>query len=64
MNRHGIVDVIGPEYLTANIEEDEWSYAKDAGNLGKLTEALGGVSHITISWIAGSWIRTTPEHTP
>ena len=22
MNRHGIVDVIGPEYLTANIEED------------------------------------------
>ena len=43
MNRHGIVDVIGPEYLTANIEEDEWSYAKDAGNLGKLTEALGGV---------------------
>lgn len=42
MNRHGIVDVIGPEYLTANIEEDEWSYAKDAGNLGKLAEALGG----------------------
>lgn len=42
MNRHRIVEVIGPQYLRANIEEDEWSYAKDAGNLGKLSDALGG----------------------
>lgn len=42
MNRHEIVETVGADYLTANIEEDEWSYAKDAGNLGKLTEALDG----------------------
>lgn len=42
MNRHQIVETIGSEYHRANIEEDEWSYAKDAGTLGDLAQALGG----------------------
>lgn len=42
MNRHQIVETIGAEYHRANIEEDEWSYAKDAGTLGRLAELLGG----------------------
>lgn len=41
MNRQTIVEIIGAQYLQANIEEDEWSYAKDAGTLAKLTEKLG-----------------------
>lgn len=43
MNRQKIVETIGTEYHRANIEEDEWSYAKDAGSLASLTEKLGGV---------------------
>ena len=41
MQRQQIVSVIGTQYLTANIESDEWSYAKEAGGIGKLAEALG-----------------------
>ncbi|VEH01967.1 Restriction enzyme BgcI subunit alpha [Slackia heliotrinireducens] len=41
MNRQQIVETIGAQYHRHNIEEDEWSYAKDAGTLGALTEKLG-----------------------
>ena len=46
MKRQDIVRTIGEQYLTANIEEDEYSYAKEAGNLATLEKELGHkVSH-------------------
>lgn len=42
MNRQKIVETVGAQYHRPNIEEDEWSYAKDAGTLAILTEKLGG----------------------
>lgn len=41
MQRQQITQTIGAKYMTANIEEDEWSYAKDAGTLGDLLTKLG-----------------------
>lgn len=41
MNRHKIVETIGTQYHRSNIEEDEWSYAKDAGTLADLSDKLG-----------------------
>ena len=41
MNRQKIVETVGVDYHRHNIEEDEWSYAKDAGNLSNLTKLLG-----------------------
>lgn len=42
MKRQEMGSTIGVEYLKSNIEDDEWSYVKDAGSLEKLIEALGG----------------------
>ena len=41
MTRQEITRIIGEQYHTANIEEDEYSYAKEAGNLAKLEQAVG-----------------------
>ena len=41
MNRQKIVETIGARYMTANIEEDEYSYAKVAGSKAKLEELVG-----------------------
>lgn len=41
MTRQEITRIIGEKYHTANIEEDEYSYAKEAGNLAKLEQAVG-----------------------
>ena len=41
MNRQMIVDTIGSQYMTANIEEDEYSYAKEAGSLAALERMVG-----------------------
>lgn len=46
MTRHDIVSRIGSQYLTANIEEDEFSYAKDAGSKAALEAKVGhSVTH-------------------
>jgi type I restriction enzyme M protein len=46
MTRQEITKIIGDQYHTANIEEDEYSYAKEAGTLAKLENAVGHkVSH-------------------
>ena len=39
MTRQEMVETIGKQYLTTNLEEDEWSYVVDAGSKQKL-EAL------------------------
>ena len=41
MNRSDMVNRIGAQYLTANIEEDEYSYAKEAGSKSRLEELVG-----------------------
>lgn len=41
MTRFEIINTIGSQYHTANIEEDEWSYAKDAGNKASLEFKVG-----------------------
>lgn len=41
MNRTQIVNIIGSQYLTANIEEDEYSYVKEAGSREALETAVG-----------------------
>ena len=41
MNRHDIIDKIGREYLTSNIEAGEYSYVKEAGGKDKLDQAVG-----------------------
>lgn len=46
MTRQEITKTIGEKYHTANIEEDEYSYAKEAGTLAELEKAVGHkVSH-------------------
>ena len=41
MDRVSMVNRIGVEYLTSNIEECGYSYAKEAGTKEKLVQALG-----------------------
>lgn len=41
MTRFEIVEAIGAKWLTPNVEEDEWSYAKDAGNKAALEDKVG-----------------------
>ena len=41
MNRHDIINKIGREYLTSNIEAGEYSYVKEAGGKDKLDRAVG-----------------------
>ena len=41
MTRQDMVDTIGKKYLTTNVENDEWSFAKDAGTKAELEKLLG-----------------------
>ena len=41
MNRHEMIDRIGKEYLTTNIEAGEYSYVQEAGSKEKLEKAVG-----------------------
>lgn len=41
MNRHDIIDRIGRDYLTSNIEAGEYSYVKEAGSKEALDRAVG-----------------------
>ena len=41
MTRQKITTIIGEDFHTANIEEDEYSYVKAAGSKDKLAKALG-----------------------
>lgn len=42
MNRHNMVETVGPQYHETNIEGGEWSYVKDAGDMSSLAAKLGG----------------------
>lgn len=49
MNRHEIIDRIGKQYLTSNIEAGEYSYVAAAGSKGKLEKLTGhSVSHFKL----------------
>ena len=49
MNRHEMIDRIGKEYLTANIEAGEYSYVQEAGSKEKLEKAVGhAVKHFKL----------------
>ena len=41
MTRQDMADIIGKKYLTTNVENDEWSFAKDAGTKAELEKLLG-----------------------
>ena len=41
MTRQEMVEIIGKEYLTVNVENDEWSFARDAGTKAALEKLLG-----------------------
>ena len=41
MKRHKIINTVGKDYLSSNIENDEFSYAKAAGTLAALKKKLG-----------------------
>ncbi|MBP3197226.1 MAG: N-6 DNA methylase [Butyrivibrio sp.] len=49
MNRHEMIDRIGKEYLTTNIEAGEYSYVQEAGSKEKLEKAVGhAVKHFKL----------------
>lgn len=49
MNRNKIINIIGPDYLTSNIETGEWSYVKAAGNKETLEKLVGHkISHFKL----------------
>lgn len=49
VNRHDMIDRIGKEYLTANIEAGEYSYVQEAGSKEKLEKAVGhAVKHFKL----------------
>lgn len=41
MQRHDIIETIGRDYLTVNIENDEYSYVVAAGSKAKLEKKVG-----------------------
>ncbi len=41
MKRHDMIERIGSEYLTSNIEAGEYSYVVEAGSKAKLEQCLG-----------------------
>ena len=41
MTRQEMVEIIGKEYLTVNVENDDWSFARDAGTKAALEKLLG-----------------------
>lgn len=49
VNRHEMIDRIGKEYLTTNIETGEYSYVQEAGSKEKLEKAVGhAVKHFKL----------------
>ncbi len=49
VNRHEMIDRIGKEYLTANIEAGEYSYVQEANSKEKLEKAVGhAVKHFKL----------------
>lgn len=49
MQRHDIIETIGRDYLTVNIENDEYSYVVAAGSKAKLEKKVGHpVKHFKI----------------
>ena len=49
VNRHEMIDRIGKEYLTANIEAGKYSYVQEAGSKEKLEKAVGhAVKHFKL----------------
>lgn len=49
MERHDIIEAVGKEYITSNIEAGEYSYAKEAGSIDTLEEKVGHkVSHFKL----------------
>jgi len=49
MNRHDMIERIGSNYLTSNIEAGEYSYVVEAGSKAKLEECLGhAVKHFKL----------------
>lgn len=49
MTRQDIIDRIGKEYLTTNVEKGEYSYVKEAGTKANLSKAIGKpVSHFIL----------------
>lgn len=49
VNRHEMIDRIGKEYLTTNIEAGEYSYVQEAGSKEKLEKAVGhAVKHFKL----------------
>ena len=49
VNRHEMIDRIGKEYLTANIEAGEYSYVQEASSKEKLEKAVGhAVKHFKL----------------
>lgn len=41
VNRHNMIDCVGKDYLTTNIEAGEYSYVQEAGSKEKLEKAVG-----------------------
>lgn len=49
LNRHEMIDRIGKDYLTTNIEAGEYSYVQEAGSKEKLEKAVGhAVKHFKL----------------
>lgn len=49
VNRHEMIDRIGKDYLTTNIEAGEYSYVQEAGSKEKLEKAVGhAVKHFKL----------------
>lgn len=49
VNRHEMIDQIGKDYLTTNIEAGEYSYVQEAGSKEKLEKAVGhAVKHFKL----------------
>ena len=49
MTRHDMIELIGNEYITSNIEGGEYSYIQEAGSRAKLEKAVGHtVSHFKL----------------
>ena len=49
MNRHEMIDRIGKDYLTTNIEAGEYSYVQEAGSKEKLEKTVGhAVKHFKL----------------
>ena len=51
MLRHDMIETVGKEFLTSNIEAGEYSYVQEAGGKAKLEKKLGIQYHI-LNWIS------------